>query len=349
MKDESAMARTSNTISVIICAYTEERWDDLIAAVDSVRQQTLPATEIIVVIDHNPRLLKRVQKWMPDVTVIENTEERGLRGARNCGVAGAKGKVIAFLDDDARAVPNWLRLLCEGYSNSCVLGTGGAVYPLWADKQPSWFPEEFFWVVGCSFRGMLRKDGGIRNPIGANMSMRREVFCTLGTFHSEIEQIGPLHAGGCEETELCIRVRQQWPESKFLYLPQASVFHHVSTSRASWRYYCSRCYSEGIAKSVMTRYVGQKDGLSSERSYVFHTLPKGIIDNLLAAFSQHDATKLVRAAAIITGLMITAMGYFIGSISLWIAQSRKSLSFGKLLHDGSAVPEYSRLHSEIER
>jgi len=56
------MSETIHDISVIICAYTEDRWNDLISAVESVRQQTLPATEIIIVIDHNPDLLKRIQE-----------------------------------------------------------------------------------------------------------------------------------------------------------------------------------------------------------------------------------------------------------------------------------------------
>src|SRR5947199_9108792 len=102
------MTHTTHTISVIICAYTEERWNVLIAAIESVQQQTLPAKEIIVVIDHNPSLLKRVQESMPDVIAVENTEVRGLRGARNAGIAAAKSPIIAFLDDDAVATSDWL-------------------------------------------------------------------------------------------------------------------------------------------------------------------------------------------------------------------------------------------------
>lgn len=44
-------------ISVVICAYTEKRWDDVLAAVASVRAQSLAAHEVILVVDHNPALL----------------------------------------------------------------------------------------------------------------------------------------------------------------------------------------------------------------------------------------------------------------------------------------------------
>ncbi len=95
-------------ISVIICAYTQERWHDLVAAVESVRRQSVLPHEIIVVIDHNARLLEQVRVHIPDVIVTENYEPRGLSGARNSGIAMAQGALIAFLDDDTIAEPDWL-------------------------------------------------------------------------------------------------------------------------------------------------------------------------------------------------------------------------------------------------
>ena len=44
------------TVCVVICAYTFDRWDDILAAVASVRSQTTAAQEIVVVVDHNPDL-----------------------------------------------------------------------------------------------------------------------------------------------------------------------------------------------------------------------------------------------------------------------------------------------------
>src|SRR5579859_1621451 len=99
---------STESISVIICAYTQERWDKLARAVVSIHAQTLPAQEIIVVIDHNQALLQKAQCELLDVRVIENSEPQGLSGARNCGIAAASGTLLAFLDDDAVAEPDWL-------------------------------------------------------------------------------------------------------------------------------------------------------------------------------------------------------------------------------------------------
>src|SRR5437660_7446995 len=126
-------------ISVIICAYTEDRWGDLVAAVESVQLQTLQPREIIVVVDHNPGLLKRAQEHLLDVVVVENSRTRGLSGARNSGIAVAKGNIIAFLDDDAIAEPNWLEHLVVYYDDARIAGVGGKIEPFWRGTRPSWF------------------------------------------------------------------------------------------------------------------------------------------------------------------------------------------------------------------
>lgn len=45
---------------------------------------------------------------------------------------------------------------------------------------PVWFPCEFDWVVGCTYAGMDVRSGRIRNPIGANMSIRADVIARAG-------------------------------------------------------------------------------------------------------------------------------------------------------------------------
>ena len=51
------MIDRARRVSIVICAYTEDRWPELVAAVDSVRHQTRLPQEIILVIDHNAPLL----------------------------------------------------------------------------------------------------------------------------------------------------------------------------------------------------------------------------------------------------------------------------------------------------
>jgi len=306
-------------ISVIICAYTDERWGDLVEAVASVQRQTLVPREIIVVIDHNPALLSRVREQLTNVVAIENVQERGLSGARNSGIAVTKGTMLAFLDDDAIATPCWLELLAQALVEPNVLGAGGAVVPHWKFGEPLWFPAEFHWVVGCTYRGMPGDVAPIRNPIGANMLVRREVFETIGGFRFGIGRVGTLPVG-CEETELCIRARQHWPHRHFLYVPQASVAHRVPPKRAAWQYFLARCYAEGRSKAMVSQFVGFQDALSSERSYVARTLPQGVmrglVSTIIALISCSNARHvgMRRATAIVAGLLTTMMGYVMARV-----------------------------------
>jgi GT2 family glycosyltransferase len=300
-------------ISVIICAYTEARWDSLVASIASVQAQTMPAREIIVVIDHNPALLARVREQIPGVTAIENREENGLNGARNSGVAQAQASVVAFLDDDATADPHWLSELMPDYAFANVVGVGGAITPVMASGRPSWFPQEFDWIVGCTYRGMPEETAPIRNLIGANMSFRKEIFQQVGGFRSGMGRIGS-NPIACDETELCIRIRQQSPEAVLLHEPRAQVYHHVIPSRATWHYFCARSYSEGLGKATVAHLVGSRDGLSSERAYTFRALPLGVLRGMSDAVLHRDASGLGRAGAIVAGLALAGAGYVRGSI-----------------------------------
>ncbi len=308
------MTRTVLDVSVVLCSYTEARWSDLVEAVESVKRQFASPREVVVVADHNPALLERVRASLPSVVGVANQERPGLSGARNSGIAVAQGTIVAFLDDDAVAAPDWLAQLNMGYDDPNVFGVGGAIEPMWPNDRPTWFPEEFDWVVGCTYRGMPQTASPVRNLIGCNMSFRRETFEAVGGFQNGIGRVGTLPIG-CEETELCIRARQHWPKRELLYMPRARVFHRVPAQRARWSYFRSRCYFEGVSKALVARQVGAADGLASERMYTFRTLPRGVAQGLADAVLRGEVSGLGRVAAIVGGLMMTAAGYLKGSLS----------------------------------
>lgn len=302
------------SISVIICAYTEERWDELVKAVQSVAEQSPTPDEIILVIDHNLKLQRRAERTFPQARVIPNQETRGLSGARNSGVKAASGEILVFMDEDAWPEPGWLTRLLAAYEDPQVLGAGGSIVPEWVDGRPAWFPEEFDWVVGCTYQGMPTHTSPVRNLIGANMSFRRSVFSATGGFQQAIGRVGSFPAGG-EETEFSIRARQQAPEGKLLYIPEARVQHRVPPDRSRWSYFASRCYAEGLSKALVTRMVGTQDGLGSERSYTLRTLPMGVLRSLGHAM-RGDLTGLKRALTITAGLVMTTAGYLKGWFQL---------------------------------
>ena len=306
-------------VSVVICTYTEHRWPELAQAVESTRRQSHAPREVIVVVDHNAELLKRVHAEIPSVVAVANTGERGLAGARNSGISMARSSVVAFLDDDAIADPTWLEWLSAPYRSPDVLGVGGRIDPLWVSgSRPACFPTEFDWVVGCTYRGMPARASAVRNVIGANMSFRQEVLVATGGFRVGIGRVGSRPVG-CEETELCIRARQQFDGGRFVFEPRARVVHRVPPERAGWRYFRDRCVAEGYSKALVTRCVGTRDGLSSERNYALKTLPAGIARGMGDALRRGDPSGLGRGTAIAAGLALTSAGYIAGALAQRLA------------------------------
>jgi cellulose synthase/poly-beta-1,6-N-acetylglucosamine synthase-like glycosyltransferase len=313
--------------SVVICAYTMARWDLLRRAVRSVRSQTAPALEILLVVDHCPAMLSRARELGDDVRVCANVEPRGLSGARNTGVAAARGDVVAFLDDDAAAAPDWLEHLTAPYGDPRVAGVGGRVVAEWEGGRPAWFPEEFDWVVGCSYTGLPSELAPVRNPIGANMSFRRESLVRVGGFSAAVGRVGA-RPRGCEETELSIRISRRDPASVVVLEPRAVVRHHVPAERSRWDYFWRRCWAEGCSKASVSQLTDARSALASERSYVRQTLPRGVVRGLADVVRRGEAVGISRSLAIVAGLGVTAAGYGVGRAGLMANPGIRSTSLG---------------------
>ncbi|HEV2373508.1 MAG TPA: glycosyltransferase family 2 protein [Streptosporangiaceae bacterium] len=304
-------ARRGACASVVVCVYTEDRWQHIQWALASLTQQTALPGQVIVVADHNPELGQRLSAAHPDLEVIPSEFSPGLSGARNTGVQYARGDIVVFLDDDARAEPRWLEAMLAAYDDESVLGVGGLVVPDWRPaSRPRWLPDEFLWVVGCSYRGLPETKAEIRNPLGANMSFRKAAFQRAGPFDSSVgrnaEVLRPL---GCEETEFSIRLRGMSPGGRIMYEPRAVVHHHVAPSRGTWAYFLDRCYSEGRSKARVARLSGASAALSSERSYVLTTVRRAVVRELAALFQPGGRFALARIAALAMGVTLAGAGY----------------------------------------
>lgn len=305
--------------TVVICAYTDDRWDTLRDAVASASTQARAPEEVIVVVDYNPLLEERATAELGTASrVIPNTGPRGLSGARNTGLAAAAGDVIVFLDDDAVAHDGWLDQLLAPYDEDpAVVGVGGRADPVWPhpEGRPAWWPPEFDWVVGCSYRGLPEERARVRNVMGCNMSFRREVFECVGHFVAGMGRASadarPL---GCEETELCIRVTQAWPDARIVYEPAARVRHHVEPARVRWRYFRRRCAAEGRSKAMVTRQVGAADGLRAERAHVRGAVVDGLRRDLGAAVGRRELDGARRALCSLSGLAAAGAGYVAGRV-----------------------------------
>lgn len=310
----SARARTAtpHSVSVIVCAYTHERWDQLQLAVRSAHEQLVDGDELIVVIDHNDSLLADARSTFRDVAiVVENSEVKGLSGARNSGVAAARGDLSAFLDDDAHAQAGWLEHLVAPFDDADIVGTGGFASPMWETAAPRWMPDEFLWVVGCSYVGLPDEVAPIRNPIGCSMAFRTEAIRVAGGFPHDLGRVDKRPAGG-EETDLSINITTH-QGGTIVQCPESVVSHAVMAERATLGYFTSRCYFEGRSKAILADRVGTGDATAAERTYL-RTLAVGVGRRLVRP-TDGRLSGLAQAGAILLGLGTTTLGFGVGLIT----------------------------------
>ena len=123
-------------------------------------------------------------------------EERvGLCAARNTGWKAARGRIIAFFDDDALARPGWLSAIREGFADdtSGPIGViGGPAHAIWQAPRPPWLADTVASCLTIIDWGPSRKlifDPDREWLVGANMAVSRDALEEVGGFHPWLDRI----------------------------------------------------------------------------------------------------------------------------------------------------------------
>ena len=301
----------SPTVSVIVCAYTEERWPQLEKAIGSLQSQTTPPLEIILCIDHNDELLRKCEEQFVTrrpagpvpLIVLANKYDGRLGAARNTAVEFASGDVVAFMDDDAAAAAEWLERLAAVYDDERIAAVGGQPLPVFEVARPQWFPYEFDWVFGCAYRGLPSAQGPSIRLIGANMSARRAVLQEIGGFHTDHQ----------DDLDMCHRVAHAG--YRVIYEPRAIVYHFVPTNRTTWDYFRKKCYSANLGKAEVFANMAEAASLRAELAFVRRALTTGFKTEM-GQLIRGDLYGLARFGAMLAGIGIAGVGHARGKLQL---------------------------------
>ncbi len=311
------VAGPAREVTVIICAYTEDRWDLLVNSVESIQHQDLAPRQLIVCVDHNHALYERSRRrWEGGtgpvrVTVVENRYGGRLGSARRTAAELASGEFLAFLDDDASAEPDWLTRMLAAYEDPRVIAVGGAPHPVFATRRPRWFPPEYDWVFGCSYVGLPETRSPIRHVIGAAMSVRSADLAAIGYFHSDNH----------DDMDMCHRLVDSAPGRIIVYEPTAVVHHFVHADRLTWRYFWRRCFFVNRGKVGAFRAMGEARNLRAERDFARRALTRGVTRGL-GEFARGDLGGLERAGALCAGLVLAGLGYLTGTAEWRLSRRR---------------------------
>ncbi|MCE5287661.1 MAG: glycosyltransferase, partial [Nocardiaceae bacterium] len=294
----------TKSIGVVMACHTVDRWPSIARAIESVQSQTLRPHQFVVAVDHNPSLAERLRKTYRQISVVENNVARGASATRNAGAGHIDAELIAFIDDDEVATPEWLDRLVEPFANDAVVGTGGRYRPSWQVDKPTWFPDEFAWVVGGHYLGMPESTSEVRNVWSGNMAIRSTAFRLVGGFRTDFGKMGGVPQP--EDTDLCIR-SSRVTGGRWMYVPSAIVDHEVPADRSSFNFFVKRCYLEGLGKSAMQENIGDKSATDTERSYA-----RKVIRRCFKRLASLRPAQVSRALAIVIGLLAAMVGFGAG-------------------------------------
>ena len=298
-------------VSVVICGYTLDRTEVLIAAIDSVLAQTYRPLDVVIVIDGNPILHDRIRQMYGEnssVRIDLVAENRGISYSRTRGAELATGEVVAFIDDDAVAEPSWIAEHVRVYEQTDAVATAGPVLPVWVDTEPAFFPAEFAWLVGCTEPGFAADSEEIRNGYGSNVSYKREVFLDVGGYDVHTGRKGDRHVQA-HEAPVGIQIREAYKQG-VLFVEDAVVHHTLFDYRGKFRWLLFRSFWQGYSKRVMEQlYPGAQ---SVETAFLTDLFGRALPSKAKRTIVERSTVPAKEAIAIVFFTGAVGLGYFYG-------------------------------------
>jgi glycosyltransferase involved in cell wall biosynthesis len=236
---------------------------DIQGALDSLFSQTYGNVEIVFVGERTLELCRRTKAYaaergMNNLRAVFNEGLPGLSPARTLGVKHSRGQIIAFIDDDAAAFPDWVQEIVNTFATiGDAIGVTGPAVPNWQDQNLRWLPEELYWIISCTSPRWTGPDvlRRVRSAWGVNSAFRREAF--------ENRSFSEIFIGGNQgmpdgvkagllgdETEFSVRLSLE-TNRPIYYSPDIRVSHRVYPSRFTRKFIRRRAFWEGYTKALL--------------------------------------------------------------------------------------------------
>jgi len=239
-------------LSIIICTFRRHDRVDL-ALASLVRQKRQSAVFEVLVVEND------TSATSPTASVCANYEGKlpirhilepriGLSYARNAGLKQARGRFLAYLDDDAEATDGWLSALASLCETQNPDFCGGPSLPLYRSPKPQWYLDKYAtaYVYGSEPRWLKQGEwlGGM------NFIVEKTICMDMGGFNVHLGMTGSTVAYG-EETDLMLRAWEAKPRLKVFYHPEASVRHEVRPEKMTLKWLVSAAWAGGRSSVVM--------------------------------------------------------------------------------------------------
>jgi succinoglycan biosynthesis protein ExoM len=233
------MNETSSPLAIDICICTFRR-DHIAKTLQSLSRLTLEPGWVVKIFvadnDDVPSARELVEKTAHDLTLpitYLHAPARNISVARNACLDVAKGKLLAFVDDDEVAEPGWLSALIKQYRASGADVVLGPVKPLYKPEHPQWMKQGEFHAT---------------NPVWVKNEIITGYTCNvlLKRLAPSIKDLRfriDLGRTGGEDTYFFTKVHKAG--GKLSYAPDAIVLEDVPESRAKFLWLLKRVFRSG--------------------------------------------------------------------------------------------------------
>ena len=217
----------------------------------------------VIVVDNNStdgtrRVVEDRRPGFPVPLTYLFEPRQGRSSALNTAIARARGRVLAFTDDDVRVQDGWLDAACGALlGGNPMLGyAGGPVRPIWGAPPPRWLDlsrGDLWGTIAIQDHGStaVAYEAARKVPLGANMAVRAEVFTTVGGFRADLGRAGGRVLLGQEVPEWLLRVRRAGFGG--MYVPAMEVHHHIPASRLQPGYFRRWWFGKGVSRAALDR------------------------------------------------------------------------------------------------
>ncbi len=192
----------------------------LVRCLDSLTQNSRQPDEIIVVDNGSREIPKEICSAHPSVQLLSETEP-GPGPARNTGIAAAKGDILAFIDADCLADPNWLAAAEQTLANPQAQILGGDVRIAYVNPDRLTMLEAYESIYAYRMDRYIAREGYTGT---GNLVIWREVAEAVGPFAG---------IGVAEDKDWGQRATAQ--RYTIQYVPEMKVYHPARTDFASMR------------------------------------------------------------------------------------------------------------------
>jgi len=301
-------------LSIVVTSYTKRRLKDLIDLINSIKLQSYSNIETIIVIEKSKNLYYKINVFLAEnayqfITLIFSSNTLGISEARNLGIKHARGNIIAFTDDDAVLFPNWAEEIVKTFAQQDdIVGVTGPAFPLWENKSLEWFPEEFYWIIGCTaWRDWKRETN---YGWGVNMAFRREAFdvslftnCFTKGAHDK-GKVGPVG----DDREFILNVRRK-TNRLIIYNPSAKVWHKVRKYKTVPRFVRRYAYWQGYSDALFKSACRDVPGRLNMEFGVLRRIISRLLPSILAEFTTDQGTAWRRLRTTAEVAFFFLLGY----------------------------------------